>query len=188
MPRFYQFIFMACVALTSWLWMQGVHELGHVMGASLTGGEVRRVVLHPLAISRTDIEPNPRPVIVIWAGPILGVAVPLVIWSIMAALRMPAAWLARFFAGFCLLTNGLYIGCGSFDGVGDAGDMLRQRSPIWVLWLFGLLTAPTGLAPWSGLGRRFGFGESPDAIDGRLALGSVATLLITAGVMAAVFR
>ena len=188
MPRFNQFVFIASASLISWLWMQGVHELGHVLGASLTGGAVRRVILHPLMISRTDVEPNPHPLFVIWAGPILGVIVPLVIWGITAALGVPAAWLTRFFAGFCLLANGLYIGCGSLNGVGDAGDMLRHGSPIWTLWLFGLATAPAGLALWNGLGSHFGFGKPSTAIDSRLAFGSLATLLITAAVMAAVFR
>jgi predicted Zn-dependent protease len=39
----------------SWLGMQAVHELGHVLGAWWTDGDVSRVVLHPLSISRTDL-------------------------------------------------------------------------------------------------------------------------------------
>ena len=54
----------------SWLGMQAVHELGHVLGAILTGGRVTTVVLHPLTISRTDVFPNPHPLIEVWAGAI----------------------------------------------------------------------------------------------------------------------
>jgi len=44
----------------SWLLMQALHETGHVLGAWLTGGQVVKLVLNPLAISRTDVSPNPR--------------------------------------------------------------------------------------------------------------------------------
>src|SRR5438105_1787209 len=102
--------------------MQAVHESGHVFGAWLTGGRVARVVLHPLTISRTDVADNPHPLVVVWAGPIFGVVVPLLLWGAAAASRLPGAFLLRFFAGFCLLANGLYIGVGSFDRVGDCGE------------------------------------------------------------------
>jgi hypothetical protein len=52
-----------------WLGMQGVHELGHCIGAWLTGGRVERVVLHPFAISRTDLAYNPHPLLVAWLAP-----------------------------------------------------------------------------------------------------------------------
>src|SRR5436190_23321694 len=97
----------------SWLAMQAVHELGHVLGAWLTGGRVARVVLHPLTISRTDLADNPKPLVVVWAGPLVGVALPTLLWAAAAAARRPGAFVLRFFAGFCLLTNGLYIGLGS---------------------------------------------------------------------------
>jgi hypothetical protein len=57
------------------------------------------------------------------------------------------------------LANGLYIGLGSLEGVGDAGDLLQHGSPVWTLWLFGLATAPAGLALWNGLGPKFGLGR-----------------------------
>src|SRR5438105_14300049 len=108
--------------------MQAVHESGHVLGAWLTGGRVLRVVLHPLTISRTDLADNPHPLIVVWAGPVVGVAIPLLLWLIFAATRLPAAFVVRFFAGFCLIANGLYIGVGSFGRIGDCGEMLRHGS------------------------------------------------------------
>jgi hypothetical protein len=58
--------------------MQAVHELGHVLGAMATGAEVTRVVLWPWTISRTDVTNNTRPLVVAWAGPIVGIALPLV--------------------------------------------------------------------------------------------------------------
>jgi hypothetical protein len=44
----------------SWLAMMAIHEFGHVLHALVSGARVERVVLHPLAISRTDVSPNPH--------------------------------------------------------------------------------------------------------------------------------
>jgi hypothetical protein len=174
-----QMLLLLSACASAWLGMQAVHELGHVVGAWLTGGDVERVVIHPLAISRTDVAPNPEPLVVVWAGPIIGVLLPLAAWGIFDAARSPGAWAARFFAGFCLLANGLYIGIGSFDGVGDAGDMLRAGSPIWSLWLFGLVAAPLGLALWNGLGKWFGFGRDAPPVPASRAIAAAAVMLAT---------
>ncbi|MEZ6046089.1 MAG: M50 family metallopeptidase [Planctomycetaceae bacterium] len=67
------FILIAALLLpASWLSMMIVHEAGHMLSAMLTGGQIEKVVLHPLAISRTDVSPNPHPVWVVWGGPLLG--------------------------------------------------------------------------------------------------------------------
>jgi hypothetical protein len=158
--RFHQILLIASLVPASWLGMQAVHELGHVVGAWLTGGQVTRVVLDPRTISRTDLSDNPCPLIVVWAGPILGCVLPLAAWSLIAACRWPWAYLLRFFAGFCLVANGAYIAVGSFGQVGDAGVMLRLGSPAWCLWTFGALTVPAGFALWHGQSGHFGLGNS----------------------------
>jgi hypothetical protein len=176
--RGWQALLLLSAAISAWLGMQAVHELGHVLGAWLTGGTVERVVLHPLAIiSRTDVAPNPEPLVVVWAGPVVGVLLPLAASGIVAAAGWQGVWAARFFAGFCLLANGLYIGVGSFDGVGDAGDMLRAGSPIWTLWLFGQITALAGLALWNGLGKWFGFGRDATPVPAQRAICAAAAML-----------
>src|SRR4051812_4407271 len=96
--------------LGSWLGMQATHEFGHTCGAWITGGAVARVVLYPLTFSRTDLAQNPHPLLVAWAGPAIGILLPMILWLITAALRMPGVFVLRFFAGFCLVANGLYIG------------------------------------------------------------------------------
>lgn len=163
MNRWNQCVLIGSTLLGSWLGMQATHELGHVAGAWLTGGSVQRVVLHPLTISRTDVSPNPHPLFVVWAGPVFGIALPLALWA--AAFRWSGGYLLRFFAGFCLLCNGLYIGAGSFDRVGDCGEMLRHGSQMGHLWLFGALTAPWGLVIWHKLGPHFGLGDAQASVS-----------------------
>jgi hypothetical protein len=172
----------------SWLLMQVVHELGHVVGAAITRGRVVHVELHPLGISRTDIDPNPQPLVAAWAGPVVGSLVPLAIWAAAAPLRWEGAFLLRFFAGFCLLANGLYLGVGSFGRIGDAGDILSHGSPVWTLWLFGLATAPAGLWLWNGLGPQFGIGAASAGATAApvrpgLAYATLAAAILTAAAM-----
>ena len=58
--------------------MMIVHELGHVILAWSSGEAVSTVVLHPLAISRTDATHDKHPLLVIFGGPAPGSLVPLV--------------------------------------------------------------------------------------------------------------
>ncbi|QVL34893.1 M50 family metallopeptidase [Telmatocola sphagniphila] len=158
--------------------MQAVHETGHVIGALLSGGKVERVVLYPLTISRTDLSENPHPLFVVWAGPIFGVIVPLLLWAFVVCIRGTAAFVFRYFAGFCLVVNGIYISCGSFDRVGDCGQMLLHGSSIWELWFFGLLTVPVGLTLWHKQGVHFGLGASKEAVRRDVAWGTLAVFVL----------
>lgn len=169
MKRMNQVILIGSFIPFCWLVFMATHELGHVIAGRATGGTVTRIVLHPFALSRTDILPNPSPLVVVWAGPIVGIALPLTIWALFWKFKIPGDYLARFFTGFCLIANGAYIGIGSFEHVGDAGEMIRNGSPVWMLWLFGIITVPIGFLIWHGLGPKFGLGESNGYVDERAA-------------------
>ncbi len=162
----------------SWLGMTTVHEAGHIVAAWATGGRVVRVVLHPLAIPRTDVAPNPRPLVVVWGGPIVGAAVPLALWGLLHALRCGSAYLWRFFAAFCLVANGGYLAAGSLMAAGDAGDMLRLGTPVWLLWAFGALCVPLGLRLWHRQGKFFGLGRDALLVSARSAYGTAAVLVL----------
>ena len=164
MARLHQITLVISSVLLSWLGMQVVHELGHILGALATGGEVIKVVLHPLAISRTDVSPNKAPLVVVWAGPIAGCLLPILVYVVCRLVKFQATYLLQFFAGFCLIANGVYIGIGSFERIGDAGVMLANGSRIWQLWLFGLVALSVGLKLWDGLGPKFGLGSSQGAV------------------------
>ncbi len=163
---FHQIIFIVAVLGLCWQGMLAVHELGHVIGAIATGGRVNRVVLHPAAISRTDVDPNPSPRIVVWAGPIAGSLLPLVVLMGLqiAKLLGQGRGLLQFFAGFCLLANGAYIGVGGFDGVGDAGEMLRHGTPMWAMLVFGISACALGLWLWHQLGPLKHFLTHPETV------------------------
>jgi hypothetical protein len=178
MRRFHQLLLILSTLLASWLGLQAVHEFGHILAAWLTGGRVSGVVLHPLTISQTDLTENPHPLVVVWAGPMIGIAIPLLLWSVAAATCLPGAYLLRFFTAFCLVANGLYIGLGSFNQIGDCGEMLRHGSAPWQLWLFGAVTVPAGIFLWHGQGHHFGLGPSGDDVD-------VAVAYVTFGIFSA---
>ena len=87
MQRLQQIVFVVSLLALSWMGMMATHELGHVLGALVSGGHLDRVVLHPLTISRTDVAPNPNPLIVVWLGPIVGCVLPLAIAMLVTAAK-----------------------------------------------------------------------------------------------------
>lgn len=178
MKRGYQFLLVGTFLPACWMLMQLVHELGHVIAGLATCGTVTKVVLHPLAISRTDVNPNPQPLIVAWSGPVLGVLFPLLIWGVFHFFQLRGAYLVRFFAGFCLIANGVYIGIGSFEGIGDTGDLLRLGTPMWMLWAFGAVTVPIGFVCWHKLGSHFGLGHARGQVETWAAYVSMSLLAL----------
>ncbi len=174
------------VPLLSWLLMQALHELGHILGALCTGGRIVELNLHPLSISHTIVHPNPAPLIVIWAGPIVGVLLPILLWGLCKKLSPKRSHLFRFLVGFCLIANGLYLGSAVFEAVGDARDLLQRQVPLWGLALFGAVTIPGGFLFWNGLGKEFGMGESGKELSPSEPL-EVFTLLVVLVVLECIY-
>jgi hypothetical protein len=158
--RLEQIILVLTFLAFSWLAMQAVHELGHVLGARLTGAQIIKVALHPCIISRTDIGRNPHPAVVVWAGPVFGSALPLLVFLVTKAFRFPGLYLFRFLAGFCLIANGVYIALGPTQTGADTGVILLHGSPRWTTLLFGVLTAPLGFYLWHRQGPHFGLPQT----------------------------
>ena len=154
-----------------------VHEFGHALVAWLTGGSVAFMVLHPLQISWTAFAYNPHPQLVAWGGPVLGALLPVFFLVAACRLRAPGLYLFRFFAGFCLIANGLYLFVDSFGRGGDGGALLHSGAAVWELLGFGLVTAPVGFWFWHGLGSHFGLG----AAHGRVSHGAV---IVSTGLLA----
>jgi hypothetical protein len=157
--RVFQLVLVLSILWLSWLGMMLVHEGGHVLGGWGSGGRVRRVVWHPLVISRTDVRPNPHPLIEVWAGALVGSVVPLIVASVVSMLRWRIAYLFWVFAGFCLIANGAYLGVGAFHPVGDAKELLEYGAPRWILVAFGTIAMVGGFWTWDRISSRVGFGK-----------------------------
>lgn len=180
LARFRQLAFAMLLVALCWHAMMATHELGHVVGAALTGGQVQRVVLHPLTISRTDVAPNPHPATVVWLGPILGCLLPLAVALTAKATPTLCRNSLHFFAGFCLIANGAYIGAGAFTAAGDCGEMLRTGSPFWTLVTFGAFSVVGGLFIWHRLGSVSKFFAEPEKVSPR----AVAVLAVLVAIIA----
>jgi hypothetical protein len=174
-----QVILIGSTMVLSWLLMQAVHESGHVIAAIASGGKIKKVVLHPAAISYTHVTVNPHPLFVAWMGPIVGIALPIAALVPARWFKMRGWYVLQFFAGFCLVANGAYLSLGSFGHVGDVGDLLRRGVPIMLLLLFGVITIPTGLWLWNGLGPHFGLGDARGHVDHMVAYVVPALVVVT---------
>ncbi|HVV73999.1 MAG TPA: hypothetical protein VHI52_21270 [Verrucomicrobiae bacterium] len=162
----------------SWLGMMVVHEFGHVVFGWLGGGIVARVVLSPLEFSRTEMQKNPHPLFEAWGGALVGSILPLLIALVFRRFRLPAWYVFQFFAGLCLITNGIYLAVVSFiPNAADPGDLMRNGSPQWILVVFGIITFPLGLFLWNGLGVHFGLGDARGKVNGRVAIAVFALLV-----------
>jgi hypothetical protein len=192
MPRTASFVSCLSLLLLCWLGMQIVHELGHAVGALLTGGRVNTVFLHPLAISRTDVHPNPAPGIVVWMGPLGGCCLPL--FALMLCRRLQKRHVATransicpricglvgFFAGFCLISNGAYLAFGTHDRVGDCGEMLRTGTPAWIICGTGIAMTVAGFYSWHHLGSLPRWFSSQDRSWNEAAMTSATLPLVVA--------
>ena len=152
MKRFKPIIFLLCLLMLCWLGMQAIHELGHCLAALLSGGTITKLVLDPLSISRTDVSPNPHPMLVVWAGPLFGSLAPLAIWKLIPQIATLLRTCCGFFAGFCCVANGAYLLFGIIDHVGDCGTMVSLGCGKAVIGTYGFTTLLIGLTIWHQLG------------------------------------
>ena len=151
-----RFLAAGALLVASWYLMMVVHEFGHVLHAWVSGGDVAKLNVPLTGYSRTELASNPRPSFVAWGGPVWGCLIPLGLLAVVHAMKFKYRKPFLFFAGFCLIANGAYIGVGSFMGGGDAGDLLRHGAHRAWLVAFGLVGMAAGLLVWHRLGPRFG--------------------------------
>jgi hypothetical protein len=144
----YRLCLAAAVLYATWMGMMAVHELGHMLHAWLSGGRVIEVRMPLLGFSQTIVHPNPRERFVVWGGPIWGVLIPLLACGLLRVVRGAAPDLLKFFAGFCCIANGAYIGLGWTKRAGDAADLRRLGVSPALMIALGLVCMSAGFYLW----------------------------------------
>jgi len=92
--------------LASWTVMTIIHEVGHIIGGTFSGGKLKEFDLTPWHLPYSLFDPDPYPLVTLWCGPIFGVLFPL---ALAMLIRREWMWLI---ANFCVLANGAYIATG----------------------------------------------------------------------------
>ncbi len=124
----------------SWCVMVMTHEAGHLLGGWIGGATLVDFDLAPWGLPYSIHQPDPRPLLTLWAGPIVGVALPVAV-----ALAAHRAWV-WFIADFCVLANGAYLAI-AWVGGGDRLDtprLLAAGAPAFVVAVFCAATIAVG--------------------------------------------
>ena len=100
----------ALLLVASWCVMTVTHEAGHIMGGWCCGGTLQAADLWPWHLPYSIFDPDPKPLVTLWGGPILGIGIPIGL-----AYIIRTNW-ARFIANFCVLANGSYIATAWLSG------------------------------------------------------------------------
>jgi hypothetical protein len=153
-----RFFLVLMAIIGSWYAMEAVHELGHVIGAR---GEVIAVQIPIIGISSTTYASDMPPTSAIFAGPLFGAVVP----CLLLLKPRTGTWFSRtlrFFVGFCLVANGVYLAAGTGLDAGDAADLLQHGVSIVTLIVVGVVLVLLGLGVWHRNGRWCGL--APDHV------------------------
>ena len=140
------------VVILSWYGMMAIHEAGHCFGALATGAKIDAVQIPIAGFSRTDFSESRSPLLVVWAGPLLGAVMPALLLALLGVVTRRIKHVLLFFVGFCLLANGAYIGLGAFSGAGDCRQLARSGCPTWLMAAFGIASSGSGLLAWHKMG------------------------------------
>ena len=114
--------------------------MGHIIGGTCCGGTLESADLLPWHLPYSIFEPDPFPLVTLWAGLIVGVLVPLGI-----AMTVQREWM-WFIANFCVLANGAYIATAWFTGDRylDTPKLLEHGSSPISIAVYCLLTIGFG--------------------------------------------
>ena len=124
----------------SWAVMTFTHEMGHIVGGTCCGGSLKSADLLPWHLPYSIFDPDPFPLVTLWAGLIIGVLAPVVLAIIV---RRDWMW---FIANFCLIANGAYIATAWFSGDRylDTPKMLEHGASPITIAVYCLLTIGFG--------------------------------------------
>ena len=142
----------AIIVILSWYFMMVFHETGHIVSVLINGGKIEKVILWPWTISQTIRSGSHHEIIDIWAGPILGIAIPGILCIIFKLISKSFFYYSLFLFGFCLISNGIYFGIGWIDNIGDTGELIELGFPVWPMIVFGVISTISGFIIWHYLG------------------------------------
>jgi hypothetical protein len=123
--------------------MSFIHEIGHCLSVLINGGVVNDIVWRYGIFSETLRSESTRPVMDIWAGPIVGCIVPLMTWAVFMKLNL--AQYLQWFASMCLIGNGLYLALGWMDLGSDSHDLILNDVSLISIIGLGLSAFVLGL-------------------------------------------
>ncbi len=123
--------------------MTFTHECGHIIGGMTGGATLTDFDLAPWRMPYSLHSPDPHPLVTLWAGPLLGIAVPM---GLATLVRQRWAW---FIADFCLIANGGYLALAwlSGDRFLDTSRLLDAGASPAAIMLYCVLTIGLGY-PW----------------------------------------
>ncbi|QDS91964.1 hypothetical protein FF011L_07000 [Roseimaritima multifibrata] len=130
----------ALLLIASWSVMAVSHECGHIVGGMACGATLIDYDIVPWHLPYSLHSPDPHPLVTLWSGPLVGVAIPLLV---AAVLRRRWAW---FIADFCLIANGCYLALAwvSGDRLLDTPRLLNAGASPTTIVLYCLVTIGTG--------------------------------------------
>jgi len=124
----------------SWSVMTITHEGGHLLGGWCCGGTLRAADLWPWHLPYSLFEPDPRPLVTLWSGLLIGVAFPL---AMACVVRRDWMW---FIAYFCSIANGTYVATAWWSGEWylDTSRLLEHGASPFAIAGYSLLTIGLG--------------------------------------------
>ena len=131
---------LAILLLTSWCVMTFIHESGHIICGCACDGRLTSADLIPWHLPYSLFDPNPRPLVTLWGGLVLGVVIPL---AIALVIRRDWMW---FVSHFCTLANGAYLATAwiSGDRYLDTPKLLEHGAHPATIAIYCLLTIGFG--------------------------------------------
>lgn len=120
------------------------HEVGHIVAAKLSGGEILAVEIAPGKLSSTILSRNPAPSFVVWAGFLSGWLLPFLSVPFWKTQRLYLGDTFKTFAGFCVLAGGAYLAVGGNESFADTGQLIALGWNHYVLIVIGAAVAVAG--------------------------------------------
>ena len=169
----------AIYTLWAWFVMTLTHEIGHVLGALVSGGSPVVIEIRPWRIPWSLYDPNPHPQITLWAGFVVGTLTPIFVWRVSTRFQEQPSQFVAFVAWFCVVANGIYLLLGALgsDRELDSQQLMQAGANPVLVCCLGFVGTFVGY-----LGLRKVCQEISESSEhrrlGQVALGLVAFVII----------